>query len=160
MPKTTSRINLIDTVFNFVGFRLSASVEDKYVTIHFDRGKITSAQCTCDSSSSWCLHVIATALMRIRNADSLDKSKIRLPVSDALNDLSREQLLKFSQYLLYHHQNQKVVETAQGLIDKLVNRHGDYSKEEINVVDGAPDPTAGPGLYNYAAWKILIKGIY
>jgi hypothetical protein len=120
-------------------------VEGKYVTILFDRGKITSAQCTCDSSSSWCLHVIATALMRIRQADSLDKSQIRLPVSDALNLLSREQLLKFSHYLLYNHQNHKIVETAQDLIDKLVNRHGNYSDEEINVVHGAPDPTAGPG---------------
>ncbi|KAK3725720.1 hypothetical protein QZH41_018914, partial [Actinostola sp. cb2023] len=128
-------------------FRLSANADGKYVTIHFDRGKITSAQCTCDSTSSWCTHVIATAITRIRHAGKLSESQIRLPVSDALNALSREQLLKFSHYLLYHHQNDKIVETAQGLIDKLVNRRGDYTDEEINVVHGAPDPTAGPGEF-------------
>ena len=127
------------------GFRLSANADGEYVTIYFDRGKITSAQCTCHSTSSWCTHVIATAITRIRHAGKLSKSQIRLPVSDALNALSHEQLLKFSHYLLYLHKNDKVVENAQGLIDKLVNHRGDYTDEEINVVRGAPDPTAGPG---------------
>lgn len=120
-------------------------MDSQYVTIHFDRGKITLAQCSCGDSSGWCFHVLATALKRIKHVGKLDKSQFRLPVSDALNTLSREQLLKFSQYLLYHHQNHKIVETAQGLIDKLVNQHGNYGDEDINVVQGAPDPTAGPG---------------
>lgn len=71
--------------------------------------------------------------------------KIHLPVSDSLNLLGREQLLKFTQYLLCEHQNERVVETAQQLLDKLLSRQQSVEQEDINTVAGAPDPTAGPG---------------
>lgn len=71
-----------------------------------------------------------------------------LPVSDSLNVLNREQLLKFSQYLLSEHQNEPVVETAQKLLDKLLSqKHRDPEEEDINQIAGAPDPTAGPGKH-------------
>ena len=69
---------------------------------------------------------------------------IRMPVSDSLNLLDREQLLKFSQYLLCEHQNERTVETAQQLLDKLLSK-GQKEQEDINAIAGAPDPTAGPG---------------
>ena len=137
------------------GFRLSASVEDRrysssrssdsgknYVTIHFDRGKITSAHCSCDLSTNWCVHVIATCLARIKDKNSITA---HMPVSDSLNSLDREQLLKFAQYLLCEHQNEPVVETAQKLLDKLLSRHESDKQEDINRIAGAPDPSAGPG---------------
>ena len=140
------------------GFRLSASVEDRircssrspdsgkyYVTIHFDRGKITSAHCSCELSTNWCSHVIATCLARIKNKDTVT---VHLPVSDSLNLLDREQLLKFAQYLLCEHQNEPVVETAQQLLDKLLSRQQQDKQEDINMIAGAPDPTAGPGKEN------------
>ena len=143
----------------FAGFRLSASVEDRkyghgrnsdgdknYVTILFDRGKITSAHCSCDFTTNWCSHVVATCLARIKNKNSMT---VHMPVSDSLNTLDREQLLKFSQYLLSEHQNEPVVETAQKLLDKLLSRQNQEQEEDINKIAGAPDPTAGPGKIEF-----------
>ena len=70
---------------------------------------------------------------------------VHLPVSDSLNSLDREQLLKFAQYLLCEHQNEPVVETAQNLLDKLLSRQQKEQQDDINKIAGAPDPTAGPG---------------
>ena len=112
------------------------------MTVLFDRGKITSAHCSCELSTNWCAHVVATCLARIKEKKSM---KIHLPVSDSLNLLGREQLLKFTQYLLCEHQNERVVETAQQLLDKLLSRQQSVEQEDINTVAGAPDPTAGPG---------------
>ena len=70
---------------------------------------------------------------------------IRLPVSDSLNFLDREQLIKFAQYLLYEHQNESIIETAQQLLDKLLSKEQKGQEEDINAIAGAPDPTAGPG---------------
>ena len=116
------------------------------MTIHFYHGKVTSAHCSCESGTSWCTHVIATAFERIQNKPESAKLCVRLPISDSLNSLSREQLLKFAQYLLCEHQYEPVVKTAQQLLDKLL-KHGSSPKEDddINKVAGAPDPTAGPG---------------
>ena len=142
----------------FLGFRISATVEENryyrrsagknYVAVHFDRGKITSTHCSCGSTTSWCTHVIATVLERIRNKPDATKVKVRLPVSDSLNLLNREQLLKFAQYLLCEHKNEPVVESAQNLLDKLL-MHGGPPKgdDHINTIAGAPDPTAGPGKF-------------
>ena len=136
------------------GFRLSASVDDRrgsirssdngkyYVTVHFDRGKITSAHCSCELSTNWCSHVVATCLARIKNKNAVT---IHMPVSDSLNSLDREQLLKFAQYLLCEHQNERIVETAQQLLGKLLSRQQRDQQEDINMIAGAPDPTAGPG---------------
>ena len=71
--------------------------------------------------------------------------KIHMPVSDSLNSLDREQLLKFAQYLLCEHQNERIVETAQQLLGKLLSRQQIDQQEDINMIAGAPDPTAGPG---------------
>ena len=68
-----------------------------------------------------------------------------MPVSDSLNFLDRDQLLKFAQYLLYEHQNESIIETAQQLLDKLLSKEQKGQEEDINAIAGAPDPTAGPG---------------
>ena len=147
----------MNTFVIVLGFRLSASVGERrgytsrttcndsgrnYVTVHFDRGKITSAHCSCELSTNWCVHVVATCLARIKNKDTV---AIHMPVSDSLNLLDREQLLKFAQYLLSEHQNEPVVETAQQLLSKLLSRQQQDQQEDINMIAGAPDPTAGPG---------------
>lgn len=155
---------------NHIGFRLSAYVEDgrcshyyrsddtsrNYVTILFDRGKITSAHCSCEFKTNWCVHVVATCLARIKDKKVMTA---HLPVSDSLNVLNREQLLKFSQYLLSEHQNEPVVETAQKLLDKLLSqKQRDPEEEDINQIAGAPDPTAGPGLDEEAHWFVCKNG--
>lgn len=62
-----------------IGFHLSAQVHEinsvsnttklptqyYHVSIIFDRKKITSCDCTCNNSSSWCSHIVAVCLCRI-----------------------------------------------------------------------------------------------
>ena len=151
---------LFNNIVFSLGFRLSATVEEEryhvgrssnnsYVTIYFDRGKITNAYCSGCSQKSWCRHVIAVVFKRIASKQDPTKVKIHPPVSDSLNLLTRGQLLKFAQYLLCEHKNEPVVESAEELLNELLGRgggaeHGDNAID-INAVDGAPDPTAGPG---------------
>ena len=142
-------------LLNLAGFRLSATVDQNrcndsgngfHVTVYFDRGKITSAHCSCDQPTNWCVHVIATCLARIKDKNTVT---IRMPVSDSLNFLDRDQLIKFAQYLLYEHQNESIIETAQQLLDKLLSKEQQGQEEDINAIAGAPDPTAGPGKAVY-----------
>ena len=142
-------------LLNLAGFRLSATVDQNrrsdsgngfHVTVYFDRGKITSAHCSCDQPTNWCVHVIATCLARIKDKNTVT---IRMPVSDSLNFLDRDQLIKFAQYLLYEHQNESIIETAQQLLDKLLSKEQKGQEEDINAIAGAPDPTAGPGKALY-----------
>ena len=134
--------------------RYSSARKDKcYVTIQFDRGKITAAHCSCDTTTDWCNHVIAVILQRINHKEQM-KIQLRVPISDSLNVLNREQLLKFTQYLLCEHQNEPIIETAQTLLDRLLHPEreresaGDTTQvDDINDIDGAPDPTAGPGMF-------------
>ena len=81
---------------------------------------------------------------------------IRMPVSDSLNFLDREQLIKFAQYLLYEHQNESIIETAQQLLDKLLSKEQKGQEEDINAIAGAPDPTAGPGKAVFIIVIIII----
>ena len=79
-----------------------------------------------------------------------------MPVSDSLNFLDRDQLIKFAQYLLYEHQNESIIETAQQLIDKLLSKELKGQEEDINAIAGAPDPTAGPGKAVFIIVIIII----
>jgi len=68
-----------------IGFHLSAQVHEinsisnttklptqyYHVSIIFDRKKITSCDCTCNNSSSWCSHIVAVCLCRIAQVKSL-----------------------------------------------------------------------------------------
>lgn len=49
------------------------------VSVSFDRCKITSVTCSCDTRDIfWCHHVVALSLYRIRNAATI---KLRVPIS-------------------------------------------------------------------------------
>lgn len=58
--------------FSVLGFHLSASVVGQQnrigahnVAVTFDRRRISSCNCTCNSSAYWCSHVVAVCLTRI-----------------------------------------------------------------------------------------------
>lgn len=58
--------------FPVAGFHLSASVVGQQnrigahnVAVTFDRRRISSCNCTCNSSAYWCSHVVAVCLTRI-----------------------------------------------------------------------------------------------
>ncbi|KRX95681.1 Zinc finger SWIM domain-containing protein [Trichinella pseudospiralis] len=106
------------------------------ISMAFDRCKITSIRCNCDNCDIyWCEHAVALALFRIRRVKMVE---IRLPISESLYQMDRDQLQKFVQYLIAEH-HVDVLPTAQHLADEIFQ---DTSR--INAVAGAPDPTAGP----------------
>ena len=141
------------------GFHLSANIEVRgyrdmwygppgkkspnlYVTIKFDRGKITETHCPCEMSSSWCYHVIAVCLARIfKHGECIFKP----PLSDSLNNLqSYAQLRTFTQYLIAEFCDGRIIESAQNVLDRMLTPRSDEN-DAIDQVWGAPDPTAGPG---------------
>ncbi|KAL1434581.1 hypothetical protein MTO96_011669 [Rhipicephalus appendiculatus] len=154
-----------------IGFHLSATVHPPQslpvskgsynVAVTFDRCRITSCNCTCNSVASWCSHVVAVCLHRIHQPNQVC---LRAPVSESLSRLHRDQLQKFAQYLISE-LPQQILPTAQRLLDELLSSQ----KTAINTLRGAPDPTAGASAYEQTTWcldegtlhenirKILIK---
>lgn len=81
------------------------------------RCKITSVTCSCDTRDIfWCQHVVALSLYRIRNAESV---RLRVPISETLLQMDRQQLQKFVQYLISEHHTE-VLPTAQKLADEIL----------------------------------------
>lgn len=121
--------------------------EKRYrVSITFDRCKITSVTCTCDSKDIfWCQHVVALTLYRIRNPNLV---KLRVPISETLLQLDRQQLQKLIQYLISEHHTE-VLPTAQRLTDEILQSHSN-----INRIAGAPDPTAGSCAEDEHSWHL------
>ena len=62
--------------------------------------------------------------------------------------MTREQLQKFSQYLISEHHTE-VLPTAQRLADEILQ-----SQSIINRLPGAPDPTAGGSLDDDYSWHL------
>ncbi|TFK01332.1 tetraspanin-15-like [Platysternon megacephalum] len=117
-----------------------------HVSISFDRCKITSVSCACDNRDIfYCAHVVALSLYRIRNARQVE---LRLPISETLSQMNRDQLQKFVQYLISAHHTE-VLPTAQRLADEIL-----LLGSEINRVHGAPDPTAGAGIEDANCWHL------
>ncbi|XP_061488765.1 zinc finger SWIM domain-containing protein 5 isoform X2 [Rhineura floridana] len=145
----------VDNVLQ-VGFHLSGTVTESAtatepemtykVAISFDRCKITSVTCGCGNKDIfYCAHVVALSLYRIRKPDQV---KLRLPISETLFQMNRDQLQKFVQYLITAHHTE-VLPTAQKLADEILS-----SNSEINQVHGAPDPTAGASIDDENCWHL------
>lgn len=141
-----------------VGFQLSGKVvekedskygtqEEEYrVSVGFDRCKITEVSCTCGNKDIlWCAHVVALSLFRIRNPDRVT---LRVPISETLLQMNREQLQKLLQYLITEHHTE-VLPTAQRLADEIL-----LKTSEINRLQGAPDPTAGASADDESCWHL------
>ncbi|XP_061488768.1 zinc finger SWIM domain-containing protein 5 isoform X3 [Rhineura floridana] len=139
-----------------LGFHLSGTVTESAtatepemtykVAISFDRCKITSVTCGCGNKDIfYCAHVVALSLYRIRKPDQV---KLRLPISETLFQMNRDQLQKFVQYLITAHHTE-VLPTAQKLADEILS-----SNSEINQVHGAPDPTAGASIDDENCWHL------
>ncbi|XP_015704257.1 zinc finger SWIM domain-containing protein 6 isoform X2 [Coturnix japonica] len=145
----------VDNVLQ-VGFHLSGTVTEPAmqsepetvcnVAISFDRCKITSVTCSCGNKDIfYCAHVVALSLYRIRKPDQV---KLRLPISETLFQMNRDQLQKFVQYLITVHHTE-VLPTAQKLADEILSQNS-----EINQVHGAPDPTAGASIDDENCWHL------
>lgn len=80
-----NRHPLVDVLL-FPGFHLSATVvvsssgtKGQFnVAVTFDRGRITTCNCTCSANASWCSHVVAVCLHRIHQVWELNLSCFRL----------------------------------------------------------------------------------
>ncbi|KAG7280149.1 hypothetical protein CRUP_003776 [Coryphaenoides rupestris] len=98
------------------------------VSVSFDRCKITAVTCTCGNKDIfYCAHVVALALYRVRKPEQV---KLRLPISETLFQMNRDQLQKFVQYLITVHHTE-VLPTAQKLADEILSQDS-----EINQVHG------------------------
>ncbi|XP_059469798.1 zinc finger SWIM domain-containing protein 8 homolog isoform X2 [Neocloeon triangulifer] len=150
-----------------IGFHLSATVSQSgnaniamvsstrpeyNVAVTFDRRRITSCNCTCNSTAYWCSHVVAVCLHRIFQPQQVC---LRAPVSESLSRLHREQLQKFAQYLISE-LPQQILPTAQRLLDMLLSPH----PSPINMVRGAPDPTAGASANDQTSWYLDDKTLH
>jgi hypothetical protein len=80
---------------------------------------------------------------------------LRAPVSESLSRLHREQLQKFAQYLISE-LPQQILPTAQRLLDMLLSPH----PSPINMVRGAPDPTAGASANDQTSWYLDDKTLH
>ncbi|XP_025100498.1 zinc finger SWIM domain-containing protein 8-like isoform X2 [Pomacea canaliculata] len=139
-----------------IGFHLSATVVAPQnfnqvqgkgsfnVAVVFDRRRISSCSCSCNSAASWCSHIVALCLFRIHQGSSVT---LRAPVSESLSQLKRDQLQKFAQYLISE-LPQQILPTAQRLLDELLS----CKETAMNTVGGAPDPTAGPSANEQTSW--------
>ncbi|CAG9823361.1 unnamed protein product, partial [Phaedon cochleariae] len=140
-----------------IGFHLSASVQQSPRGIHnvavtFDRRRISSCNCTCNSTAYWCSHVVAVCLTRIHWPHLVT---LRAPVSESLSRLQRDQLQKFAQYLISE-LPQQILPTAQRLLDELLGSQ----PSAINSVCGAPDPTAGASANDQTSWYLDEKTLH
>ncbi|CAB0008630.1 unnamed protein product [Nesidiocoris tenuis] len=144
-----------------IGFHLSATVchpaqysqRGQYnVAITFDRRRITSCNCTCNSSAYWCSHIVAVCLHRIHLPNQVC---LRAPVSESLSRLHRDQLQKFAQYLISE-LPQQILPTAQRILDELLSSQ----PSAINSVCGAPDPTAGASVNEQTSWYLDEKTLH
>ena len=126
------------------------------------RCKVTSVTCSCGSRDIfWCPHAVALVVFRIRNADKVHidhtrdpnhadhvKVPVRVPISETLLQMNREQLQKFVQYLISSHHTE-VLPTAQRLSDEILKK-----SSAINQIPGAPDPTAGQDAEEENSWHL------
>ncbi|XP_023294317.2 zinc finger SWIM domain-containing protein 8 homolog isoform X2 [Lucilia cuprina] len=141
-----------------IGFHLSATVvcqtpsQNFNVAVTFDRRRISSCNCTCNSSAYWCSHVVAVCLHRIHCPLEVC---LRAPVSESLTRLQRDQLQKFAQYLISE-LPQQILPTAQRLLDELLSEQ----PTAINTVCGAPDPTAGASINDQTNWYLDEKTLH
>lgn len=140
-PSTTTNIRE-----NRGGNSQPASKSVYNVAVTFDRKKITTSDCSCSSSSSWCCHVIAVCLYRIHQPISV---MLRAPVSESLERLDIEQLKKFARYLISE-LPQQILPVAQRLLDELLSS----PNSDINTTNGAPDPTTGGSADVEASWSL------
>ncbi|KAJ6216279.1 hypothetical protein RDWZM_007436 [Blomia tropicalis] len=138
-----------------IGFHLSATVASSMlkpftVAVTFDRGRITKCSCTCNCQSSWCSHVVCVCLHRIYQPTTIS---LRAPVSESLYRLDLHQLRKFALNLIAEFP-QQILPTAQRLLDDLLLNQ----QSNINLMFGAPDPTAGASIHDQTKW-CLDKGL-
>ena len=93
-----------------------------------DRGRITAAKCSCDGST-WCEHIVALCLARIRGCVPL---KLSPPISERLQHFSKDKLQKLVQYFVERIPLQGVL-VAQDIIATLEDE-----QSEMSNLPGAP----------------------
>lgn len=140
-----------------IGFHLSATIAPgngklcQSTSVTFDRKKIVSCQCSCNSQAEWCAHIVALCLHRIHHSSTV---LLRAPVSESLMRLDRRQLQVFAQYLIAE-LPQQILPTAQRLLDELLSNE----PTAINSANGAPDPTLGGAANEQTSWYLDGKNL-
>ncbi len=72
-----------------------SDVQPYRVTVRFDQGGITTADCTCEYSfEGWCKHIVAMLLVCLRQPNSIEQRPTLAQLLDRLNLLQNQQLLQ------------------------------------------------------------------
>uniref|UniRef100_A0A8L8JWN2 SWIM-type domain-containing protein n=1 Tax=Heligmosomoides polygyrus TaxID=6339 RepID=A0A8L8JWN2_HELPZ len=116
----------------------------------FESCRVVSCDCSCPSKSAWCQHVVALCLYRIHQPNNV---QFRVTIWDSVNELSVDKLKKFAQYLV-NELPKEYLPIAQRLLDQLK-----CPESEINLSQGAPDPTDG-GHEQTAIWALDVDGLH
>ncbi|NJR32651.1 MAG: hypothetical protein HC778_07295 [Chamaesiphon sp. CSU_1_12] len=89
-------------------------VEPYHITIQFDAGGVTKAECTCEYSfEGWCKHIVAVALTSIRKPETIHQ---RLSLNELLDRLNHVQTQTLVQELVAREPN------LLDRIDRFVNK--------------------------------------
>ncbi len=72
-----------------------SDVQPYRVTVQFDEGGITTADCTCEYSfEGWCKHIVAMLLVCLRQPNTIEPRPTLAQLLDRLNPLQTQQLLQ------------------------------------------------------------------
>lgn len=94
------------------------------VSIQFDRGHVTSTNCSCNGSK-WCKHIVCLCLARIRGSVPFS---VHPPLGETLSMLSREQLQKVLQHFV-EVVPVSCIASLQNIVSQVKDRESEISKQ-------------------------------
>ncbi|WP_181243878.1 SWIM zinc finger family protein [Chamaesiphon polymorphus] len=127
-------------------------VEPYHVTIQFDAGGVTEAECTCEYSfEGWCKHIVAVALTSIRKSETIHQ---RLSLNELLDRLNHVQTQTLVQELVAREPD------LLDRIDQFVNKIsppivGQVSTTETTVTRPKRQTSVDPQPYRYQTKQMM-----
>jgi uncharacterized Zn finger protein len=124
-------------------------VEPYHVSIEFDAGGVTEAECTCEYSfEGWCKHIVAVALTSIRKPETIHQ---RLSLNELLDRLNHVQTQTLVQELVAKEPD------LLNRIDRFVNKISPPIVRQISTTETRPKrPTSvDPQPYRYQTKQMM-----
>jgi uncharacterized Zn finger protein len=124
-------------------------VEPYHVTIQFDAGGVTEAECTCEYSfEGWCKHIVAVVLTCIRKPEKIHQ---RLSLNELLDRLNHVQTQTLVQELVAREPD------LLTQIDRFVNKISPQIVEQISTQEPRPkrQTSVDPQPYRYQTKQMM-----
>jgi uncharacterized Zn finger protein len=125
------------------------NVEPYHVTIQFDAGGVTEAECNCEYSfEGWCKHIVAVALTSIRKPETIHQ---RLSVNELLDRLNHVQTQTLVQELVAREPD------LLNQIDRFVNKISPPIVQQISTQETRPkrQTSVDPQPYRYQTKQMM-----